>query len=44
MPPRSVLAGHFDHVGGGVADGVEVSEQGIEIEGFAAAEVRARSA
>ena len=29
----SILAGHFDHVGGGIADGVEVREKGIEIEG-----------
>jgi hypothetical protein len=32
------LAGHLDHVGGSVADGIEVREQGIEIEGFAAAD------
>ena len=31
-----VLAGHFDYVGGGIADGVEVGEEIIEIEGFAA--------
>ncbi len=33
-----VLAGHFDDVGGGVADGVQVGEQGFDVEGFAAAE------
>ncbi len=33
-----VLAGHLDYVGGGVADGVEVREQGFEVEGFAAAD------
>ncbi len=31
-----ILAGHFDHVGRGVADGVEVGEERLEIEGFAA--------
>ena len=31
-----VLAGHFDYIGGGVADGVEMREQRFEIEGFAA--------
>ena len=35
---HGVLAGHFDHVGGGVADGVEVREQRFEIERFAAAD------
>ena len=34
---RGILAGHLDDVGGGVADGVEVSEQRFEVEGFAAA-------
>ena len=33
-----VLAGHFDHVGGSVADGVEMREQGLEIKRFAAAD------
>ena len=31
-----VLTGHFDYVGGGIADGVEVGEERLEIEGFAA--------
>ena len=31
-----VLAGHFDDVGGVVADGVEMREQRFEVEGFAA--------
>ncbi len=30
-----VLARHLDYVGGGVPDGVEMREEGIEIEGFA---------
>ena len=33
-----VLAGHFDDVGGLVADGVQVREQLFDIEGFAAAQ------
>src|ERR1700728_82435 len=33
-----VLAGHFDHVGGGVADGVEMRQQRFEIERLAAAD------
>ena len=33
---NGVLAGHFDDVRGGVTDGVEVGEERIEIEGFAA--------
>ena len=35
---HGVLAGHLDDVGGGVADGVEVREQGFEVERFAAAD------
>ena len=34
---QGVLAGHFDDVGGGVADGVQVGEQSVEVERFAAA-------
>ncbi len=33
---QRVLAGHFDHIGGFVADGVEVSQQGVNVEGLAA--------
>ncbi len=35
---QSVLTGHFDDVGGGVADGVQVSEKIIDVERFAAAQ------
>ena len=35
---QGVFAGHFDDVGGGVADGVQVSEQVVDIERFAAAQ------
>ncbi len=35
---NGVLAGHLDDVGGSIADGVEVGEEGIEIEGFATAD------
>src|ERR1700678_623301 len=33
---QGVLAGHLDYVSGGIADGVEVREKSVEIEGFAA--------
>ena len=36
--PHRVLARHLHHISGGVADGVEVGEQGLKIERFAAAE------
>ena len=35
---QGVLAGHFDDVGGRVADGVEVAEQIVDVEGLAAAQ------
>ncbi len=35
---QGVLAGHFDDVGGGVADGVQVREQVVDVERFAAAQ------
>src|SRR5580658_678874 len=35
---ESVFAGHFNDVGSGVADGVEVGEKVIDVEGSAAAE------
>ena len=35
---QGVLAGHFDDVGGGVADGVQMGEKIFDVEGFAAAE------
>ncbi len=35
---HSVLPRHLDHLGGGVTDGVEVGEEGIEIERFTAAD------
>ena len=35
---QRVLAGHFDDVGGGVADGVQVSEKIVDVERFAAAQ------
>ena len=35
---QSVLSGHFDHVGGGVADSVQVGEKVVDIERLAAAQ------
>ncbi len=35
---QGVFAGHFDDIGGGVSDGVEVGEQVVDVERFAAAE------
>ena len=35
---QSVFAGHFDDIGAGIADGIQVSEQIIDVERFAAAQ------
>ena len=35
---QGVFAGHFDDIGGGVADGVQMGEKIIDVEGFSATE------